>query len=252
MEEFKLKDYAAVVLLALMLTFLYLFIADYRRTASQTNSLDGALVSNIKITVPKEITAIPQSKVTIMRLYAMEQAFAEKVLSGSTASSDLGGGIVRYSNAKGTVTFRSNSTFEAELLSYAVSTEDFEQQAKRLAEQFGLSLTFLRTYGRTAEFDVLRDGLEVFGQTIRFEFGESKGVQIVGIYAFGMEQVGEVSEFTDRDDALLKALAEIEKNGIICEEITDCQQGWRFNSGEYTPVWKFTTDNENYQPEIKG
>ncbi|MDR2605779.1 MAG: hypothetical protein LBC38_00670 [Oscillospiraceae bacterium] len=245
MDKSRIKTFFILLLLLVNAVFAGVYFHDlYSGAAAARADVSNIreAFANVGIEVKTEIPGdLRYSAVAVTYSRESEAAFAERALGESTAE-DKGGGITYYTGKNGNALFSPGGVFEINLNAANPGSDSFEQQASKLAKTIGLTISELSADGNSLSCAITRNGLQVFNQSLSFEFLPDGAVTITGVCAVGTEQTAAASATFDAASAAMSFLHKIETDGVLCGEVMEIEQGYIFTDLEYKPAWRIVTD----------
>lgn len=221
-----------------------------RRTEEQLVALfaaDGMTLDRSAIS-----TETPPSGRALERDTALEQRAAALLLGGTVTVSDQGGGIYAYGGGSGTVLFRSNGSFDADLGAAGTLTAD---DIASFCRKFSYGEPVFQVDedgGGTASAIQQFDGLPVFNSTVTFTLQAGLATRVSGTL---LPESGAVSTADQEPLSAAAALTAFQQmrreSGAVVSAVTDLYPCYELQSStavsmSLAPAWCVITDTAKY------
>lgn len=194
----------------------------------------------------------PPERRALERDTALEQQAAVFLLGGSVTAVDQGGGIYEYANTAGSVLFRSNGSFDADLSeASALKAEDISAFCKK----FYYSQPELQQTGSGSgsAAAIQRHGdLPVFNCSVTFTLRDGRPVRVSGTL---LPQTGSAAPMEQEPLSAAAALTAFQKmrreSGAVVSAVTELYPCYELQSSaavsmSLTPAWCVVTDTAKY------
>ncbi len=257
MEPRRLKTITILILAMLNIALLMLlFHFLYQRTRSEQSLREQlfALYDSSSISLSEEDLSLDQaapSSLTLSRDLELEAQIAAFLLEETAEGVHQGGGIYTYTGRYGTVSFRSNGSFD-----YAPSAQSVSSPAdfcESFCETFGYEEAQSDLSGGSGSFSAQRwvDGTLVYNCTLSFLFERGRLVSLSGsCLSTADSSLLPDNRFT-AVDALVKFLDFRNSSGIVCNTVTDVTPVYELQATTALPLqltakWQVSTDTYQY------
>ncbi len=259
MKASRLKTIIIVILLLVNAFLLFLLLSrraeqvqSYERSVDQLCALyERSGVSFDRALLPKDSGV---HFLSLERDSAREAAFAKALLGGEPSLLDSGGGVSRYSGENGSCAIRSGGAVES-LLSRPV--DDAEAFCRELFRSFGYEQISSSLSGGSGSITGVRrcDERLIYNASLSLSFSDGVLTSASGIFLSTLKESRRVDGM-DAVSALVHFLDYCGVSGVVCTEVSALESGYLLQSTSASslrlaPVWRITTDVNNYYVNCK-
>lgn len=254
METYRLKNIVIIVLVFVDLFLLFLFGTNIYEKKSSNNALIAEtvnLLANNGIAITRDIipdNTIPDT-LTLVRSETDELSISKYVLGDSLNCTDEGGGIYLYENENGSAVFRNNGSFEITLADDSAPIAEPLQYAAAFCAKYGYSKP-TEAPGTALTITAVEEieKIAVYNCNLYFKFDGDRLSSVTGSYLPLPTITPEVSEGISAVSALVKLVDYCNREGKICNEISDIRSAYTLQSTtsspmRLVPVYMITTDS---------
>lgn len=259
MKASRLKTIVIVILLLVNAFLLFLLLSRraeqtqaYERTVEQLCELfDRSGVSFDCALLPENSDVYALSP---ERSSTREMAFAKSLLGDDVSAFDSGGGISRYSSSLGSCSLRSGGTVDAVL---SRPLNDAAQFSRELFRSFGYKEVSSSLNGGSGSVTGMRRSKNgpIYNAALTLTFTDSTLTNVSGTFLSDLDE-GRRTDGLDAISALVHFLDYCGVSGVVCTEVSALDSGYLLQSSasaplRLIPVWRITTDVNNYYVNCK-
>lgn len=259
MKASRLKTIVIVILLLVNAFLLFLLLSRraeqtqaYERTVEQLCELfarSGVSFDRALLPENSDVYALSPE-----RSSTREMAFAKALLGGEPSLLDSGGGISRYSSSLGSCSLRSGGTVDAML---SRPLDDAAQFSRELFRSFGYEEVSSSLSGGSGSVTGMRRGKNgpIYNAALTLTFSDSTLTGVSGTFLSDLDE-GRRTDGLDAISALVHFLDYCGVSGVVCTEVSALDSGYLLQSSasaplRLIPVWRITTDVNNYYVNCK-
>lgn len=259
MKASRLKTIVIVILLLVNAFLLFLLLSRraeqtqaYERTVEQLCELfERSGVSFDRALLPENSDVYALSP---ERSSTREMAFAKSLLGDDVSAFDSGGGISRYSSSLGSCSLRSGGTVDAVL---SRPLNDAAQFSRELFRSFGYEEVSSSLNGGSGSVTGMRRSKNgpIYNAALTLTFTDSTLTNVSGTFLSDLDE-GRRTDGLDAISALVRFLDYCGVSGVVCTEVSTLDSGYLLQSSasaplRLIPVWRITTDVNNYYVNCK-
>ena len=259
MKASRLKTIVIVILLLVNAFLLFLLLSRraeqtqaYERTVEQLCELfDRSGVSFDCALLPENSDVYALSP---ERSSTREMAFAKSLLGDDVSAFDSGGGISRYSSSLGSCSLRSGGTVDAVL---SRPLNDAAQFSRELFRSFGYEEVSSSLNGGSGSVTGVRcnDERLIYNAALSLSFSDGVLTSASGVFLSELKE-NRRTDGIDAVSALVHFLDYCGASGVVCTEVSALESGYLLQSTSTSslrlaPVWRITTDVNNYYVNCK-
>ena len=260
MKASRLKTIVIVILLLVNAFLLFLLLSrraeqvqSYERSVDQLCALyERSGVSLDRTLLPKDSSV---HLLSLERDSAREAAFAKALLGGEPSLLDSGGGVSRYSGETGSCAIRSGGSVEASL---SRPVEDAPAFCSELFRSFGYEESSSTLEGGSGSVTGLRRsaGRLIYNASLTLSFSDGVLTAASGVFLSELSE-SRRADGIDAVSALVCFLDYCGASGVVCTEVSALESGYLLQSTAVSslrlaPVWRITTDVNNYYVNCKS
>lgn len=259
MKASRLKTIVIVILLLVNAFLLFLLLSRraeqtqaYERTVEQLCELfarSGVSFDRALLPENSDVYALSPE-----RSSTREMAFAKSLLGDDVSAFDSGGGISRYSSSLGSCSLRSGGTVDAVL---SRPLDDAAQFSRELFRSFGYEEVSSSLNGGSGSVTGMRRGKNgpIYNAALTLTFSDSTLTGVSGTFLSDLDE-GRRTDGLDAISALVRFLDNCGVSGVVCTEVSALDSGYLLQSSasaplRLIPVWRITTDVNNYYVNCK-
>ena len=259
MKASRLKTIVIVILLLVNAFLLFLLLSRraeqtqaYERTVEQLCELfarSGVSFDRALLPENSDVYALSPE-----RSSTREMAFAKSLLGDDVSAFDSGGGISRYSSSLGSCSLRSGGTVDAVL---SRPLDDAAQFSRELFRSFGYEEVSFSLNGGSGSVTGMRRSKNgpIYNAALTLTFTDSTLTGVSGTFLSDLDE-GRRTDGLDAISALVHFLDYCGVSGVVCTEVSALDSGYLLQSSasaplRLIPVWRITTDVNNYYVNCK-
>lgn len=259
MKASRLKTIVIVILLLVNAFLLFLLLSRraeqtqaYERTVEQLCELfarSGVSFDRALLPENSDVYALSPE-----RSSTREMAFAKSLLGDDVSAFDSGGGISRYSSSLGSCSLRSGGTVDAVL---SRPLNDAAQFSRELFRSFGYEEVSSSLNGGSGSVTGMRRSKNgpIYNAALTLTFTDSTLTNVSGTFLSDLDE-GRRTDGLDAISALVHFLDYCGVSGVVCTEVSALDSGYLLQSSasaplRLIPVWRITTDVNNYYVNCK-
>lgn len=259
MKASRLKTIVIVILLLVNAFLLFLLLSrraeqvqSYERSVDQLCALyERSGVSLERALLPKDSGV---HLLSFERDSAREAAFAKALLGGEPSLLDSGGGVSRYSGESGSCAIRSGGSVESTLSRPVDDPADF---CRELFRSFGYEQISSSLAGGSGSVTGVRcnDERLIYNAALLLSFSDGVLTSASGVFLSELKE-SRRTDGIDAVSALVHFLDYCGASGVVCTEVSALESGYLLQSTSTSslrlaPVWRITTDVNNYYVNCK-